>query len=156
MINQRFGRLVVLSEIKERSRDRHIMYKCLCDCGSEHITTGRALRHTTKSCGCIRVEKLYKPIKATDHPLYTTWMGMRGRCLNKNNPKYINYGGRGITIDESWNDFYTFANDMGDRPLNHTLDRIDNSGNYSKNNCKWSSHKEQANNRRKRSIVKMH
>lgn len=156
MINQKFGRLFVIEELEERSKDRHILYKCICDCGNERVISGRALRYTTRSCGCITIERLKKDIRVEEHPLYNTWLGMRARCLNPNHHKYKNYGGRGIRISDAWNNFYTFVNDMGEKPKGYSLDRIDNDGDYCKENCKWSSPVEQANNRRKRTIVKMY
>lgn len=73
---------------------------------------------------------------------------MRQRCTNKNNPSYINYGGRGIKICSEWNSFEQFIKDVGDKPKGKTLDRIDNNGPYCKENCKWSTIKEQNRNSR--------
>ena len=88
---------------------------------------------------------------ATKHPLHRTWRRMIDRCTNKNSDKYYYYGGRGIQVCARW--FYSFKNfvdDMGDRPEGHTLDRIDNNGNYTPHNCKWSTHSEQNKNQRPR------
>lgn len=74
---------------------------------------------------------------------------MKQRCLNPNNPRYSDYGGRGITICDSWIDsFDNFYKDMGDRPLEKSLDRINNDRGYSPQNCKWSTDEEQVYNRR--------
>ena len=83
------------------------------------------------------------------HPLYYTWVNMKRRCNNSKATSYQRYGGRGIEVCKSWNkSFENFVTDMGDRPAsNYTLDRIDNDGNYCKNNCKWSSRDEQSRNR---------
>jgi hypothetical protein len=83
-----------------------------------------------------------------DHPLYYTWGNMKLRCYNPNAPKYHRYGGRGITICDRWlNDFWAFAEDVGGKPTpKHTLDRIDNDGNYEPGNVRWATRKEQQRN----------
>ncbi len=89
----------------------------------------------------------------TSHPLYCIWQSMRQRCLNPNAQQYPNYGARGITICDRWDDFALFLEDMGERPECHSLDRIDNNGNYEPSNCRWTTTKVQNNNRRMRAVV---
>lgn len=79
---------------------------------------------------------------------YNIWQAMRDRCLNKNNPYYKNYGGRGITICERWDSYANFKQDMGERPYRYTLERKDNNRGYSKRNCRWATYLEQNRNKR--------
>lgn len=82
-------------------------------------------------------------------PTYLSWAGMKQRCLNPNHAKYWNYGGRGITIDPRWMEFEAFLEDMGTRPRGKTLDRKDANGPYCKENCKWSTNRQQRRNQRR-------
>jgi hypothetical protein len=78
---------------------------------------------------------------------------MRQRCRSPKNNKYKNYGARGITVDPAWDDFWQFVDDMGPRPEGCTLDRKDNNGPYSKDNCRWASPLEQQSNRRNNHLI---
>lgn len=82
-----------------------------------------------------------------DHELYGIWRNMKKRCSCPTNKDYKYYGAKGIKVSSAWRDFWVFVKDMGDRPINYTLDRIDGKKGYSKSNCKWSSHSEQSRNR---------
>lgn len=90
----------------------------------------------------------------TSYPEYNNWRGMRERCSNKNHDHYSRYGGRGIKVCDRWSNFYNFYEDMGQKPTpKHSLDRIDNNGNYEPSNCRWATQKEQL---RNSSRVKLH
>lgn len=87
--------------------------------------------------------------KMTYSKIYRTWIAMLSRCKNPNEPNYVNYGGRGITVCERWNKFEQFYEDMGDLPFYEAqLDRIDNEKGYYKDNCHWVTQKQNSRNRR--------
>lgn len=81
---------------------------------------------------------------------YKAWVGLRQRCTNPNEAKYKNYGGRGIGYSERWDTYANFLEDMGQAPPGYSLGRIDNDGHYTKDNCRWETPVQQANNRRQR------
>lgn len=156
MIGLKFGKLTVLSEA-ERLRPKYPRYLCSCDCGMNTIVNGYHLRSgATKSCGCWNKDNpTTKTHGLTESDEYKVWCGMKRRCYNKNEPSYHRYGGNGITIAEEWlNSFEKFLEDMGNRPSKeYSIDRIDGTKGYYKDNCRWATKTTQSRNRKSAILV---
>lgn len=154
LAGKRFGFLVAETPTHTKGRSRRIVaWECKCDCGNRATVGAQRLKSgNTKSCGCLakltqsRLSHGFcrKSGRASE---YTSWSMMKNRCSNPKANRYHNYGGRGIKVCKRWNKFENFLADMGLKPTpKHSLERINNNGDYEPSNCRWATPKEQGQN----------
>ena len=142
MINEIFGKWTVISMVRQENHASKVCL-CRCICGTERLIRPHALK-SGRTRGCSKCNFTHKKSHTN---VYRIWSGMLSRC---NNPKvkiYHRYGGRGIKVSDDWKSFENFFRDMGDRPISMELDRINNNSDYSKENCRWVTRKQNVNNR---------
>lgn len=146
--------VTLLQVIPGNAKHRRAVYRC--ECGVEFVAEVSNVKSGhTKSCGCFRRVVTTERSRKHGHKtatrrtkVYTAWLNMKARCTNENSRDYKNYGGRGISYDPRWESFEHFLEDMGEPGPGMTLDRINNMGNYSKDNCRWASRSMQSQNKR--------
>ena len=154
MIGEKIHRWTVLENT------HHTFFLCRCDCGTlREVRKADLVHNKSKSCGCLRGD-IGKRLWTTHglshkHPLYNMWKNMRRRCYSPVVKSYVNYGARGIKMSDDWKNFANFVRDMeqdwieAKKIYNQvTIERIDNDGDYCKENCKWIDKKEQSLNQR--------
>ena len=157
LTGQKFGRLTVVSKA-ENDKHGKALWICVCECGRTSTSIGSDLRRGhTISCGCFGRERRLGSL--TTHGLHSSseygiWTGLIRRCTSPSHKQYRDYGGRGITVCDRWLTFDNFYFDMGPRPSKaYSIDRVDNDGPYSPENCRWATDVTQSNNRRNNRIL---
>lgn len=150
----RFGMWNLISEEMNAPR-RHRRALCRCDCGTEKVISAATLKNgSSTNCGCVRhasFGSMFRTHGKRQSGEYRIWCAMKTRCGNPNSDNYVNYGARGISVCSRWSEnFDAFLADMGQKPSpGHSIDRINNDGNYEPSNCRWATAKEQAANTRR-------
>ena len=150
-----FGRLTVL-KIAARNTGRNVDFLCRCSCGGKTTVPGdRLTSGKTKSCGCLKRDSVTRHGLAT-HPLYMVWYNMIRRCTDTSDIGWSNYGGRGIMVCDRWageDGLANFISDMPPRPKGKSLERRENSGPYSPENCYWATRSQQSRNMRTNRLI---
>lgn len=135
-----YGKLTVLSLAGKNKHSQRI-WLCQCECGNTTIVSGGSLTTgNTKSCGC---EEGFFKHGGYKNSSYNTWRAMMRRCYNPKDKDYAKYGAQGVTVQDSWHDYLSFAADMGEPEGTRTLHRVDPYGAYEKGNCVWATPTEQ-------------
>jgi hypothetical protein len=153
LTGQRFGSLTAIR--RDGKIGDHCAWICQCDCGSQsRVAAGNLRCGNIRSCGCQHSAKSHGLARQGQKaPEYSSWIAMKARCFRENHIAFRHYGGRGITVCDEWrNDFAAFLGHIGPKPSPaHSVDRIDNDGNYRPGNVRWATAAEQAANRRGKS-----
>ena len=155
LTGKKYGHLTVVG-ISSASKPKYLKWECLCDCGSSTAHKGYYLKNgLSKTCGYSCKYRGNVTHHKSKTPEYRSYVSMLYRCNNPNARGYFNYGGRGIKVCDKWDKSFTnFLEDMGEKPTKkHQIERIDTNKDYTPENCKWATVKEQCNNKRNNTLL---
>jgi hypothetical protein len=153
-----FGRLTAICFVAMNHNHKQVWrFKCTCGTLTDKVANSAmsdAKKGRNPGCGCKQFAGNHRTHGLHGTYEYGVWKALRQRCFSKNQPGYKNYGGRGITVCERWEEFSAFLEDMGKAPSEkHSIDRIDNDGDYTPENCRWATRAEQRRNSRQLRMV---
>lgn len=154
-----FNRLTVIR--RSGTKRRYAVWECQCSCGAvTHVRSDQLFSGRSQSCGCYNYDKgkihgmSRSRVSGKAHPMYNSWQSMKARCSRSDNPRYKDYGCRGIEVCDRWLLFENFRRDMEPTWFSGaSIERVDNNKGYCPENCRWATDREQSGNKRSNILV---